>query len=104
MSKEESKQEKIKKPASAYVLYTNKIRSEVKNANPKATSKELMKILGDMWKALPEDDRKNYQAEYAKKKQEYDSVKPSIKEEKKLPKPKPSKLPKPTVKKTTENK
>jgi ABC-type transporter MlaC component len=48
-----------KRPASAYILFSNAKRAEVVKANPAAKLPEVAKILGGMWKALtPEQQSK----------------------------------------------
>jgi hypothetical protein len=48
-----------KRPASAYILFSNAKRAEVVKANPGAKLPEVAKILGGMWKALtPEQQSK----------------------------------------------
>ena len=48
-----------KRPASAYILFSNAKRAEVVKANPAAKLPEVAKILGGMWKALtPEQQAK----------------------------------------------
>ena len=97
MSVEESKQ--LKRPVSAYLLYTATIRAEVKKANPDMANKDLMRKLGEMWKDLSESEKKVFNEEYSKNKALYEKSKPLQKEEKKLPKPKKSSVPKPDTKK-----
>jgi transcriptional regulator HMO1 len=46
-----------KKPATAYLLYQNKVRANVKAENPEFTNKELMGKIGALWSALPDNEK-----------------------------------------------
>jgi hypothetical protein len=82
-----------KRPNSAYILYSNKIRAEVKaeiekefysekgtdeekkeekSKKSKMVFGEITKAIGKKWKALPEDKRKPFQDEAMKLKEEYE--------------------------------
>jgi len=63
------------KPATAYILYSNAVREEVKTANPNIPLTERSKIIGQMWKNLSEAERNRFNkdahdkySEYVKKK------------------------------------
>jgi len=43
-----------KGPASAYILFQNDIRAAYKKEHPEMTNKELLRLIGDQWKALDE--------------------------------------------------
>lgn len=47
-----------KRPASAYILFQNAVRQEMRAANPTADYKELARQIGDRWKNLSEDDKR----------------------------------------------
>ena len=49
-----------KRPASAYILFSNAKRAEVVKANPAAKLPEVAKILGGMWKALTPEQQAAY--------------------------------------------
>jgi len=49
-----------KRPASAYILFSNAKRAEVVAANPAAKLPEVAKILGGMWKALTPEQQGSY--------------------------------------------
>jgi hypothetical protein len=49
-----------KRPASAYILFSNAKRAEVVAANPAAKLPEVAKILGGMWKALTPEQQASY--------------------------------------------
>ena len=63
-----------KRPASAYLLYANEHREEVRAANPAAKPTEVTRILGQQWKSLADADRAVYQRRYAEAKQAYDHL------------------------------
>jgi hypothetical protein len=45
---------------SAFIVFSNEKREEVKRANPKASFGELGKRLGKMWRALSADEKQKY--------------------------------------------
>lgn len=47
-----------KRPASAYILFQNAVRQEMRAANPTADYKELARQIGDRWKSLDEEAKK----------------------------------------------
>jgi cell division septum initiation protein DivIVA len=49
-----------KRPASAYILFSNAKRAEIVKANPGAKLPEVAKILGGMWKALTPEQQAAY--------------------------------------------
>ena len=49
-----------KKPQTAYLHFMNANRAEVKAADPFLTFGELTKKLAEMWKALNEEERREY--------------------------------------------
>jgi DNA-directed RNA polymerase specialized sigma24 family protein len=82
------KPEKLKRPASAYLLYINSVRSKVKLDNPDLSNKDLSKKLAEMWAGLPEDEKKVFQDQFAENKKVFELAKAAKKAEKKPPKPK----------------
>lgn len=52
---------KIKKPRSAYIFYQLKNRENIKSENPGVSPKELMKLIGNSWSNLSEDEKKEYE-------------------------------------------
>jgi len=60
-----------KKPPTAYFLFTANIRAEVTAANPDLKITQLAKVMGQKWKGLPEDEKKPFQDEAARLKQEH---------------------------------
>lgn len=49
-----------KRPMSAYLIFANKQRAQVKAQNPKASNGEISKILSGMWKEMPGDEKQQY--------------------------------------------
>jgi hypothetical protein len=74
------------KPPSAYVMFSNDVRAELKQQNKSFT--DLAKIIGDRWKNITREEKELYETgalrareEYLKKIEEYqktDSFKASI--------------------------
>ena len=50
----------IKKPISSYVIFSNMKRPEVTQKNPSLSPKEILTLLGKMWKELSEDEKNPY--------------------------------------------
>jgi hypothetical protein len=51
---------KIKKPISAYVIFSNLNRAKVKENNPKVAPTEIMALLGKTWKSLSDKEKEKY--------------------------------------------
>ncbi|KAL7409254.1 hypothetical protein BDY24DRAFT_224799 [Mrakia frigida] len=49
-----------KRPASAYLMYQNEVREHYKDLHPKVAYQEVLKLIGDSWKTLAEDQKKVY--------------------------------------------
>jgi hypothetical protein len=60
-----------KNPKSAYVIFCQEKREEVKKTNPDIQPKEVMKELGKLWKETDEEDRKEYQEKSKEDKERY---------------------------------
>jgi hypothetical protein len=61
-----------KNPRSAYILFSNVERENVKNENPKMTSKEIMKELGKKWKEADDDEKEKYRELAKEDKERFD--------------------------------
>nr|CAG8473630.1 5737_t:CDS:2 [Entrophospora candida] len=61
-----------KRPNTAYILFSNEIRPETKDANPKANQKEIVTMIGQKWKALSSEQKKVYEDRYSADKERYD--------------------------------
>ena len=88
-AKKPVKKDKLKKPLNPYFQFIQDERPGVKAKNPDATIGEIAKILGKLWKDLPEDKKQKYKDKAAKDLQKHITIKAKI--EKERPKRKPSK-------------
>jgi hypothetical protein len=57
------------KPPSAYVMFSNHVRSELKDYNMSFT--DLAKIVGDRWKSISPEEKDQYDRTALKAKEEY---------------------------------
>jgi len=69
--KREEKDGKPKRGLTAYMLFSQSKRPEIKAKNPNATFGELGKLLGEAWKAIDEEDKKPFTEAAAKDKIRY---------------------------------
>lgn len=60
-----------KKPMNAYLFFCRDRRDSIHQANPGIVEKEITKLLGESWRGLNEDERKTYDAQALKVKEEY---------------------------------
>jgi len=61
-----------KGPASAYILFQNDIRAAYKKEHPEMNNKELLRLIGDQWKALEESKKDFYRDQHSKAKKKHD--------------------------------
>lgn len=54
-----------KRPMSAYLAFANGKRAEVKAQNPESSNGEISKLLSQMWKQAPEEEKKKFRDEEA---------------------------------------
>ena len=47
-----------KRPPSAYILFQNEVREEMRNANPGLPYKDVLGLISSKWKDLPEEQKK----------------------------------------------
>ncbi|KAI8891211.1 HMG-box [Backusella circina FSU 941] len=64
-------QEKLKRPPNAYLLFNRDMRRKLLKQSPKMTVAEISKVVGDWWKALPDDQRQYYVKEASLLKEEH---------------------------------
>lgn len=60
-----------KKASTAYILFSNDMREQVKTSNPNMKSNEIMTELGRLWKLLPESEKAKYSARFEAEKERY---------------------------------
>ena len=65
-----------KRPASAYLLFQNQVRSKYKTANPNLTQGDLLQLISQQWATMPQEEKHVYQrqAETAKEKWRTDKL------------------------------
>ena len=77
-AKPEKKQKKVKdpnkpkRPMSAYFLFMNSVRPEVRKDNPDATIGEVAKIMGKMWAEIDADKKGKFDKEAAAAKKKWE--------------------------------
>lgn len=79
-----------KRPASAYLLFQNEVRKDVKNEHPNMNNQELLNEVSRLWSAVSEKEKEMYverhealKSKYDKEKAEYDAKHGIVQEEKK---------------------
>lgn len=65
-----------KRPASAYLLFQNQVRSKYKTANPNLPQSDLLQLISQQWSNMPQEEKQVYQrqAETAKEKWKTDKI------------------------------
>ncbi|ODN92730.1 nonhistone protein 6 [Cryptococcus wingfieldii CBS 7118] len=53
-----------KRPPSAYILFQNDVRDEIRRSNPNIAYKEILHIISAKWKDLADDQKKVYEDAY----------------------------------------
>ena len=71
--KKEANKDKPKRAASAYLLFGNKHREEVKAAQPELSAKEVMSTLAVMWKQVGDEEKAELEKEAARDKERYEA-------------------------------
>ncbi|KAF7489018.1 FACT complex subunit SSRP1 [Sarcoptes scabiei] len=72
-SKKSKKDEnKPKRPQSAFFLWMNENREQIKKQLPGASLTEITKKAGDLWKDLSKEEKSKYEEMYAKAKKQYE--------------------------------
>lgn len=60
-----------KRPPNAFILYSQEKRSETKQENPTLSNIEISRILGKMWKEVPNDIKMEYKKKAAMLQEEF---------------------------------
>lgn len=68
---ERSKVDRPKKPCSAYAHFVRDVKNELKRENPKLIMQEILHIVSDKWKNLPEAERFKYEEKARLDKDQY---------------------------------
>jgi len=68
-----------KRAPSAYLIYGQKVREEVKKEHPEAKSSEIMKLIGAKWQKLTDEEKKPFVEEASRLKSQYEEQKSAFK-------------------------
>jgi hypothetical protein len=60
-----------KKPLTSFMLFSNEIRSQIKNENPSMSFGELGKKIGELFRALSSDKKQKYEDMSKREKERY---------------------------------
>jgi len=90
-----------KRNMSAFLFYSNVRRHDVKKAHPNLSFSEIAKVLSEMWRLAPTEEKRDYiekarvdKIRYFREKKAYDDSQPRERKDKsKVPLPNPSVLP-----------
>ncbi|ELR22345.1 HMG (high mobility group) box domain containing protein [Acanthamoeba castellanii str. Neff] len=63
--------EKVKKPLSSYLCFCQEERETFKAQNPDAGMTDILKLMGEAWKDMPQAQRARYEAMAAADKARY---------------------------------
>ena len=64
------------RPPNAFILYSQAMRSEARQQNPSLSNTEVSRILGKMWKEVPNDIKLQYKQKAAKLQEEFKKAHP----------------------------
>ncbi|KGB79426.2 nonhistone protein 6 [Cryptococcus deuterogattii R265] len=54
-----------KRPPSAYILFQNEVRDDIRTSNPGMPYKDVLQIISQRWKELPDSEKKIFEDAYA---------------------------------------
>lgn len=78
LKKDLFKEHGLKKPSSAYIIFTQSYRQKMKDSNPGLSTKEITKKLGAQWSSLSENEKQPFVEEYKRKFEVYKKSKDEI--------------------------
>ncbi|RXK40203.1 hypothetical protein M231_02477 [Tremella mesenterica] len=55
-----------KRPPSAYIMFQNEVRDQMRKTNPEIAYKEVLGMISQKWKDLSDEQKRVYETEYAK--------------------------------------
>ena len=68
---EENDTDNARRPPNAFILYTQDMRSAVRQENPSLSNTEVSSLLGKMWKEVPNETKLQYKQKAAKMQEEF---------------------------------
>eukprot|EP01112_Ceratiomyxa_fruticulosa_P012671 TRINITY_DN3521_c0_g1_i2.p1 TRINITY_DN3521_c0_g1~~TRINITY_DN3521_c0_g1_i2.p1 ORF type:complete len:270 (-),score=72.62 TRINITY_DN3521_c0_g1_i2:170-979(-) len=96
---EKNKPKPVKRPANAYILFSNEVRDSVVKKNPSLVPTQVVAEISRLWKSTPDSQKTKYQQQFVSEMEKYKKLNPPKPKEPKEPKQiKATKIPK--VKKT----
>ena len=69
--KKSADKEKVKRPCGAYILFGKDERPKIMKEHPDIKNTEIMRLIGEAWGKLPDDQKKKYQDLADKDKERY---------------------------------
>ena len=60
-----------KRPMSAFLMYSNGRRAQIKKENPEFSNGEISRLLSEMWRSAPDEERQKYIKEEYELRQKY---------------------------------
>ena len=70
--KKSADKEKVKRPCGAYILFGKDERPKIMKEHPDIKNTEIMRLIGEAWGKLPDDQKKKYQDLADKDKERYE--------------------------------
>ena len=65
-----------RRPPNAFILYSQAMRSQVRQENPQMSNTEVSRLLGKMWKEVPSETKLHYKTEAARMQEEFKRAHP----------------------------
>eukprot|EP00741_Cyanophora_paradoxa_P023820 tig00021623_g23009.t1 len=60
MGKQQEEEPRVRRPQNSFLLFSNEFRGKLRAANKELTNADVSRMLGEKWKALPEEEKKKY--------------------------------------------